>query len=50
MTLAGVAATQHSEPLPEIWFDALASFEEEIPELMDETNRERVTKKLLGAR
>jgi len=50
MTLAGVAAAGHNEPLDEIWADALAGFPEEAAELLDQINMDRATQKALSRR
>lgn len=46
MTLAGVAAASHNEPLEWIWGDALAMFAEEADEVLFEINAQRAIAKV----
>lgn len=48
MTLAGVAAAGHNEPLDPIYFDALARFPEEAQEIGYEINMARWTAKQIA--
>lgn len=48
MTLAGVAAAGHNEPLDMVFFDALARFPEEAGEIAYDVNMARWTAKAIA--